>query len=57
MIGSDGAGETNLLYRFKLDESVTTIPTVLVISRIINRYFKHLSDGYMFPSPFYWMYV
>jgi ADP-ribosylation factor 1/2 len=28
MVGLDGAGKTSILYRFKLAENITTIPTI-----------------------------
>lgn len=43
MVGLDAAGKTTILYKLKLGEIVTTIPTIgrFLLARLPSTYFQH----------------
>lgn len=42
MVGLDAAGKTTILYKLKLGEIVTTIPTIGMLSLEYIRYIKYI---------------
>lgn len=42
MVGLDAAGKTTILYKLKLGEIVTTIPTIGELKTSFTSYFLHL---------------
>ena len=46
MVGLDAAGKTTILYKLKLGEIVTTIPTIGMFSKAQLKIDKEVSDMY-----------
>jgi GTPase SAR1 family protein len=54
MVGLDAAGKTTILYKLKLDENVTTIPTSMLLIAFFNNFSwfqrrnSSIQEGYLY---------
>jgi hypothetical protein len=56
MVGLDAAGKTTILYKLKLGENVTTVPTTVLPDPILATYIPYCEvDDFVFDSLYYYV--